>query len=110
VALVQGGIQALSRSYYARLIPEGRSAEFFGLYNMLGKFAAIIGPALMATVGLAARHILRQYAPSPESLPWVTDLATRASIASVLVLFLIGAFLLYRVAEDPSQDNRDRAF
>jgi UMF1 family MFS transporter len=110
VALVQGGIQALSRSYYARLVPEGRSAEFFGLYNMLGKFAAIIGPALMATVGLAARQILRQYAPSPESLPWVTDLATRASIASVLVLFLIGAFLLYRVTEDPSQDNRDRAF
>ena len=76
VGLVQGGIQALSRSYYARLIPEGRSAEYFGLYNMLGKFAVIIGPALMGTVGLVTRRILRRYAPSPEALPWVADLAT----------------------------------
>ena len=101
VGLVQGGIQALSRSYYARLIPEGRSAEYFGLYNMLGKFAVIIGPALMGTVGLVARRILRHYAPSPEALPWVADLATRTSIASVMVLFVIGAILLYRVRPAP---------
>lgn len=102
MGLVQGGIQALSRSYYARLIPEGRSAEYFGLYNMLGKFAVIIGPALMGTVGLVARRILRHYAPSPEALPWVADLATRTSIASVMVLFVIGAILLYRVEGNPS--------
>jgi UMF1 family MFS transporter len=47
IALAQGGIQALSRSYYARLIPEEQAAEFYGFYNMLGKFAAILGPALM---------------------------------------------------------------
>jgi len=102
VGLVQGGIQALSRSYYAGFVPEGRSAEFFGLYNMLGKFATIFGPALMGTVGLAARHILRQYNPSPQALPWVTDLATRASIASVMLLFVIGAILLYRVEQGAS--------
>jgi MFS transporter, UMF1 family len=94
------GIQALSRSYFARLIPEGRSAEFFGLYNMMGKFAAIIGPALMGTVGLAARHILRHRYPSPEAAPWIADLATRISIASVLLLFVIGTILLYRVQEN----------
>jgi MFS transporter, UMF1 family len=99
VGLVQGGIQALSRSYFARLIPEGRSAEFFGLYNMMGKFAAIIGPALMGTVGLAARHILLHRYPSPEAAQWIADLATRISIASVLLLFVIGAILLYRVQE-----------
>jgi UMF1 family MFS transporter len=102
VGLVQGGIQALSRSYFARLIPEGRSAEFFGLYNMMGKFAAIIGPALMGTVGLAARHILLRRYPSPEDTPWIADLASRVSIASVLLLFVIGAILLYRVEENPS--------
>ncbi|MGD9333039.1 MAG: MFS transporter [Desulfobacterales bacterium] len=101
VALVQGGIQALSRSYFARLIPEGRSAEFFGLYNMMGKFAAIIGPALMGTVGLAARHILLRRYPSPEDAQGVTDLASRISIASVLMLFVIGAALLYRVKDPP---------
>jgi len=104
VGLVQGGIQALSRSYYARFVPEGRSAEFFGLYNMLGKFATIIGPALMGTVGLATRHVLRQYNPSPQALPWVTDLATRTSIASVMLLFLIGAILLYRVEQSASSE------
>jgi UMF1 family MFS transporter len=42
VALFQGGIQALSRSLYSRIIPHDKSAEFFGFYNMLGKFAAVI--------------------------------------------------------------------
>jgi UMF1 family MFS transporter len=48
VGSAQGGIQALSRSYYARIIPKQNSNEFFGFYNIFGKFAAIIGPMLMA--------------------------------------------------------------
>ncbi len=52
IGLVQGGVQSLSRSLYARLIPPARSAEFFGFYNMLGKFAAIIGPLMVGVVGL----------------------------------------------------------
>jgi UMF1 family MFS transporter len=99
VALVQGGIQALSRSYYARLIPEDRSAEFFGLYNMLGKFAAIIGPALMGTVGLVTRRLLWQSDPSAVGAAWVSNLASRVSIASILLLFVVGAIVLYRVEE-----------
>ncbi len=47
VATSMGGIQALSRSYFGKIIPPEKSAEFFGLYNILGKFAAIIGPFLM---------------------------------------------------------------
>ena len=47
VASSQGGIQALSRSYYGQLIPAAASAEFFGFYNMFGKFAAILGPFLV---------------------------------------------------------------
>jgi MFS transporter, UMF1 family len=95
VGLVQGGIQALSRSYYARLIPPDRSAEFFGFYNMLGKFAAILGPAMMGTIGLLARRILMPPAPAPEQVVAVSRLAARWSIGSVMLLFVAGAVLFY---------------
>lgn len=48
IGSAQGGIQALSRSYFAKIIPKDNSNEFFGFYNIFGKFAAIIGPALMS--------------------------------------------------------------
>jgi UMF1 family MFS transporter len=80
IGLVQGGVQALSRSFFSRLIPEAEAGEFFGFYNMLGKFAAVIGPALMGVVGLLTR-------------------STRLSILSLGVLFLAGGFLLLRVRE-----------
>jgi len=78
IGLFMGGIQALSRSLYTRIIPLEKSAEFFGFYNMLGKFAAIIGPALMGTIAL------------------VTGSA-RLSILSILLLFILGGFFLNKV-------------
>jgi UMF1 family MFS transporter len=60
------------------MIPEDRTAEFFGFYNMLGKFAAIIGPVMMGWVGV------------------LTD-SSRVGILSLLVLFLLGAFVLLKV-------------
>jgi len=78
IGLVQGGVQLLSRSYYARLVPAERAGEFFGFYNMLGEFAAIIGPVLIGTVSLMTG--------SP-----------RASILSVILLFAVGAALLTQV-------------
>ncbi|MEJ2056510.1 MAG: MFS transporter, partial [Desulfofustis sp.] len=54
VASSMGGIQALSRSYFSKLIPPRNSAEFFGFYNVFGKFAAIGGPLLLGIVGRAA--------------------------------------------------------
>jgi UMF1 family MFS transporter len=80
VGLVQGGVQSLSRSYFARLIPEDRSAEFFGFYNMLGKFAAIIGPFLMGWVGMVTGN-------------------PRHAIFAVIGLFLAGGIVLYSVKE-----------
>jgi UMF1 family MFS transporter len=82
VGLVQGGVQSLSRSLYARLIPAERAGEFFGFYNMLGKFAVIIGPVLMSGVGLVTG--------SP-----------RMGILSLLVLFALGALLLAQVKPPP---------
>lgn len=99
IGMVQGGIQALSRSYYSRLIPKNRSAEFYGFYNMLGKFAAILGPVLIGFVGLIARHILMPPSPTPEQLLHVSHLASRWGIASILILFMIGATLLFFVDE-----------
>lgn len=49
VGTVQGGIQALSRSFFGKLVPPERSNEFFGFFDIFGKFAAVIGPALYAT-------------------------------------------------------------
>lgn len=81
IGLFQGGIQALSRSYYTRLIPESKAAEFFGFYNMLGKFAAVIGPFM---IGLVT----------------VTTGSNRIGMLSILILFLIGAVLLRKVDEE----------
>jgi UMF1 family MFS transporter len=78
IGLFQGGIQALSRSLYARLIPVGKEAEFFGFYNMLGKFAAVVGPLLMGWVTLVTGSV-------------------RLGILSILILFILGALLLTKV-------------
>ncbi len=88
IGLVQGGVQALSRSYYARLIPRNQSAEFYGFFNMMGKFAAILGPALIGTVGL----LFRRWGYSQNT-------ASRGGIASVALLFILGAVLLFFVDE-----------
>lgn len=89
VGLVQGGIQALSRSYYARLIPVAKSAEYFGFYNMVGRFSAIIGPALMGSTGLLFRF-----------LGYDSHMASRISIASVAVFFIMGGILFHFVSEE----------
>ena len=100
IGLVQGGIQALSRSYYARLIPADKPAEFYGFYNMLGKFAAIIGPMLIGGVGLLMRRVLMPPSPIAEEMVQVGALAARWSMASVLILFAAGAILLRFVDEE----------
>jgi UMF1 family MFS transporter len=51
VGLVQGGVQSLSRSLFASLVPAGMETASFGVFNMLGRFAAVWGPTLM---GMAA--------------------------------------------------------
>jgi UMF1 family MFS transporter len=100
IGTVQGGVQALSRSYYSRLIPKGQAGEFYGFYNMLGKFAAILGPALVGLVGIVAKGRLMPVAPSPEQIAAVEQAASRWSIGSLLILFLVGGTLLYFVDEE----------
>lgn len=83
IGLVQGGVQALSRSWFARMIPAERAAEYFGVYNMMGKAAAVLGPLLM---GLVA----------------VTTGNHRYSILSVLIFFVAG-FLLLSLVKKPDR-------
>ncbi|MFW5784236.1 MAG: MFS transporter, partial [Spirochaetota bacterium] len=78
VATSQGGIQALSRSYFGALIPKERAGEFFGFYNIFGKFAAILGPALL---GLMAD---------------ITG-ESRWGVLSLALLFAVGAIILTQV-------------
>jgi UMF1 family MFS transporter len=75
IGSAQGGIQALSRSYYAKIIPKKNSNEFFGFYNVFGKFAAILGPFIMA---------------------FVTDMTgdPRNSILGIVPLFILGFIIL----------------
>lgn len=91
IGLVQGGVQSLSRSLFGRLVPPGKNGEFFGFYNMMGKFATVIGPLLVAVVAL-------------------TTGSSRASIASLVVLFIAGGLVLLLVrdpasAPDPGRRN-----
>ena len=76
IGFVQGGIQALSRSYFAALIPENRSSEFFGIYNMLGKFAALLGPIVGGMVTFYSSD-------------------SRVGIASISIFFIIGLILFH---------------
>lgn len=108
IGLVQGGIQALSRSYFTRLIPVHRTAEYFGFYNMLGKFAAIIGPALMGTVGLVTKRLLLPDSPTPAEMAYYGQLASRFSIGSIALLFIIGGILFYFV--DESKGRAEAAY
>ena len=100
IGLAQGGIQALSRSFYSRLIPADQAAEYYGFYNMLGKFATIIGPSLMGVVGLIAKRLLTPPSPTPGQIEQIKHLAARWSISSILLLFLIGGVLFYFVNEE----------
>lgn len=100
IGLSQGGIQALSRSYYLRLIPADKAAEYFGFYNMIGKFAVIIGPALMGTAGLFAKRLLMPPFPSAQEAEYIGRIASRISIASILILFIAGGILFYFVRNE----------
>ncbi len=80
VAVAQGGIQALSRSFFGQMVPKEKSAEFFGFYNVFGKFAAILGPFAMGFIGQITGN-------------------SRWGILSLIVLFIVGALLLTRVSD-----------
>ncbi|HRC55312.1 MAG TPA: MFS transporter [Kofleriaceae bacterium] len=78
VGLVQGGVQALSRSLFASLIPRHRSSEFFGLFAVFEKFAGILGPGLFYLANEAFG-------------------SSRPAILGVIIFFVGGGLILSRV-------------
>ena len=89
IGLVQGGVQSLSRSFFGRLVPAGKGGEFFGFYNMMGKFATVVGPVLVALVALQTG-------------------SSRASILALVILFVAGGLVLLMV-RDPAQSRPGQA-
>ena len=86
IGLVQGGIQALSRSIFSQLIPAERNAEFFGFYNVVGKAAAVFGPFLMGFITLITGN-------------------PRIGILSILSLFFAGMIVFWYTKNTESQCN-----
>ncbi len=84
VGLVQGGVQALSRSHFASLVPAGRETAYFGFYGMIGRFASFLGPLLGALVGWALAD------------PADPTSAERWGFASFGLLFIAGLLALRR--------------
>ena len=79
IGLAQGGLQSLSRSMYARLIPQQESGKYFGFYNMVGKSSAVLGPALMAGFAMV--------------------LGDNLSILAIPILLVAGLLVMHRVTD-----------
>lgn len=80
VGMFQGAIQALSRSYFAKIIPAEKSGEYFGIYDICGKGASFMGTTL---VGIVAQ---------------VTNVAN-AGVGIIAVLFMVGFVLFHKAAK-----------
>ena len=85
VGTAQGGIQALSRSYFGKLVPKENAAEFFGFFDIFGKFSAVLGPAMFAFIANATGQ-------------------PRPGVWAVVALFLIGgAIFMFLVPKEQKQ-------
>ena len=81
VGTAQGGIQALSRSYFGRIVPKNQANEFFGFYNIFGKFAAILGPILFGWISLATGK-------------------ANYGVGSIIILFIVGSIIFHFVPDE----------
>ncbi|WP_105615143.1 MFS transporter [Vallitalea okinawensis] len=88
VGTAQGGIQALSRSAYGKLIPKENSAKYFGLYNILGKASAALGPFLIGFIAQMTNN-------------------SRFGILSLIILFIIGGAILSRIPIDSPMTQKN---
>ena len=80
VGMFQGGVQSLSRSYFAKIIPPEKSSEYFGILDICGKGASFLGTTLIGIISQA------------------TD-SVNNGILVLIVLFIIGLFLFLKAAK-----------
>lgn len=84
VGMFQGGIQALSRSYYGKIIPKDHANEYYGFYDIFGKTASIIGTFLVATT---------------------TSLTGNASLGVLsIAVLLVAALVFLLLQKDPTRE------
>lgn len=79
IGSAQGGIQALSRSYFGKIIPKAFAGEFFGFYNIFGKFSAVLGPLLFGSVAAITGQV-------------------QLGAASLLIFFVLGGWIFIKYA------------
>ncbi len=80
IGMVQGGVQSLSRSMFGQMIPASSSAEYFGFFNLVGRFASILGPLFIGIGTYLTGNV-------------------RIGLLSLLILFGVGGYLLFQVQE-----------
>ena len=76
--MFQGGIQALSRSYFAKIIPPEKSGEYFGLLDICGKGASFLGTTLVSVISQVTGKV-------------------NLGVGAIAIVFVIG-FVLFRKA------------
>ena len=84
VGLFQGGIQALSRSEFGKLIPKENANEYYGFFDIFGKYATIMGTLLVSV------------------FTQLTD-SSSYGVLSVAVLFIVGFILLWKMPEEAAR-------
>ena len=85
VGMFQGGVQALSRSYFTRIIPAAQSGEYFGLMDICGKGASFVGTTLVGVVSQATNNI-------------------NLGVGVIAVLFVVGIFCFRRAVAAPDAE------
>ena len=98
VGMFQGGVQAMSRSYFTKLIPADKTGEFFGIYDIFGKSAAILGLGLTGLLGL--------FFPLSEANGFNVSLLPLPILFAIgLVIFLIAMKIPTAKQENPDEDT-----
>lgn len=112
-ATSQGGIQALSRSMFGKLLPDkDRSGEFFGFFDIFGKFSSIMGPALVGFVSalvadrMLAEQGLTEATATAEQVDAINAASGPYGILSVLLIILVGAVLYFFVLPKTLADKK----
>ena len=112
-ATSQGGIQALSRSMFGKLLPDkDRSGEFFGFFDIFGKFSSIMGPALVGFVSalvadrMLAEQGLTEASATAEQVDAINAASGPYGILSVLLIILVGAVLYFFVLPKTLADKK----
>ncbi|SBS28011.1 Vacuole effluxer Atg22 like protein [Marinomonas spartinae] len=97
IGTAQGGVQSLSRSYFGSLIPPEQSAEFFGFFNIFGKFAAILGPALIALF----TYFMKGHIVAFSGLQFT---GYSLGVLSLMVFFIVGGMVFVMADREAKKD------